>query len=350
MRKNFLLIAMIILLAAGCKKDRNEITDSQSPQSVIDSPQPENISICTGNNWTTDQNFQGGSYSPTLVYNNKVYVFNNIDADLGAPNVRIFDGTTWTTKPSAIPYKSNWVNFSFVIGNKGYLGFSSESSEFYEYDFAANTWTPKAILPGPRRLYPACFTIGNKGYLVSGYKGGTYIYYDDTWEYNPATDAWTQKANFPLFVFGRARATGFSLANKGYVVNGSFSAPSINTAYLNSVLQYDPTTDTWTVKNNFPGAGRANCQSFVIGGLAYVGAGTGVSNFVFVDYNDFYKYNPITDTWSMIPGFAPLGPFRHSFPINGKGYVTYELFNDPHNILMAKYTPLTCAIPPPSHQ
>src|SRR4249919_3048148 len=56
------------------------------------------------------------------------------------------------------------------------------------------------------------FSIGNKGYI------GTGDSYNDFWEYDPATNVWTQKADFGGK--GRDWATGFSIGNKGYIGTG----------------------------------------------------------------------------------------------------------------------------------
>jgi hypothetical protein len=73
MKKNFLFIATILLLIGACKKEARELQTNQSPTSTTGelSPSP-NLSICTGNNWSLDQQFNGKSYAPTLVYNNKL--------------------------------------------------------------------------------------------------------------------------------------------------------------------------------------------------------------------------------------------------------------------------------------
>jgi hypothetical protein len=327
MRKNYLLIAMIALLATGCKKEAKEIMTSQPPGSTYKS-------VCTGNTWSADQYFDGKSYSPTLVYNNKVYVFNNP----GPGDISIFDGTTWTTQVSAIPYTSVWTDYAFVIGNKGYLGFTLEKTDCYEYNFDTNTWTQKTSFPGPRRYRSAFFSVANKGYVVAGC---FHTCYSDTWEYNPATNGWTQKAGLPFLFFGRANATGFTIGNKGYIVNGDFYIQGSGQFYLNSLLQYDPSADAWTPKANFPGEARSQCLNFVISGFGYVGAGFNTVNDLNY-FKDFYKYNPFTDAWTTIPAVSTLGYLRQSFSINSRGYVTYEFQNNPSNILMEKYTPLSC--------
>src|SRR5690606_23222705 len=81
------------------------------------------------------------------------------------------------------------------IGNKGYLGTGNDANgnktDFWEYDPATDTWTQKAVVPGYGRDEAAGFTIGNNGYIGGGYAPKTF------YEYNPATNSWTQKANIP---------------------------------------------------------------------------------------------------------------------------------------------------------
>jgi N-acetylneuraminic acid mutarotase len=64
------------------------------------------------------------------------------------------------------------------------------------------------------RQYATTFTIGAKTYLGLRDNGGT----SDFWEYDPATNLWTEKANFPGDA--RAYAIAFSIGNKGYVGAG----------------------------------------------------------------------------------------------------------------------------------
>ena len=56
--------------------------------------------------------------------------------------------------------------------------------DFYEYDPATNTWTQKADFGGTGRYYAAGFSIGSKGYIGTG---GLVLLFKDFWEYTPAT-------------------------------------------------------------------------------------------------------------------------------------------------------------------
>ena len=89
------------------------------------------------------------------------------------------------------------------------------TKDFWEYDPAANTWTQKADFGGTARYGAVGFSIGSKGYIGTGYDGS---YIKDFWEYDPAANTWTQKADFG----GTARygAVGFSIGSKGYIGTG----------------------------------------------------------------------------------------------------------------------------------
>ena len=66
------------------------------------------------------------------------------------------------------------------------------------------------------RLDAVGFSIGSKGYIGTGLPISGFV--KDFWEYDPATNTWTQKADFG----GTARhsAVGFSIGSKGYIGTG----------------------------------------------------------------------------------------------------------------------------------
>src|SRR5207244_1276003 len=103
---------------------------------------------------------------------------------------------------------------------KGYIGIgqngAAPAKDFWEYDPAGDSWTQKADFGGTARAAAIAFSIGAKGYVGTGSAGGGLL--NDFWEYDPSQDTWTQKEDFG----GSARnyATGFSIASKGYVGQG----------------------------------------------------------------------------------------------------------------------------------
>ena len=210
---------------------------------------------------------------------------------------------------------NGWVGTSyFSINGKGYvgLGFSASNlgtTEMYEYDPASNVWTQKASIPGARYTCVP-LVINNKGYIVSGYKSGAT---KEVWEYDPATNVWTQKALFPGV--GRTNAAGFIIGNKGYVGTGYAGGQSYVDFY-----EFDPVANTWTQKADFIGAPRNGAATFTIGNYGYLGIGNATNSTS--NLPDFFRYDPVANSWSQISDF----PITHSscpstYSTSSAGYV-----------------------------
>jgi N-acetylneuraminic acid mutarotase len=212
--------------------------------------------------------------------------------------------------------------FSFSIGNKGYVGCggrigvtqSNYYKDFWEYDPSTNAWTQKANFGGAKRAVACGFSIGNKGYAGLGVNFLTANYLD-FWEYDPFTNVWTQKANFG----GGARfgAVGFAIGSFGYIATGGLGFPSNGN---NDIWQYNPITDIWIQKTSLPGIGRIAANGFVIGNSCFIADGVTNGNTVNV-LSDLWEYNSVTDTWTQkanCPGVARCD--AASFTICDKGY------------------------------
>src|SRR3972149_4280022 len=83
--------------------------------------------------------------------------------------------------------------------------------------FAQGSWSQKADFGGAGRQGAVGFSIGTKGYIGAGFDGGGMIYYSDLWEWNQATNTWTQKASL---LTPRYQGIGFSIGTKGYMGTG----------------------------------------------------------------------------------------------------------------------------------
>ena len=349
MRIHLILIALIAMLTFGCQKETEEfeeLNEETTASPVAGKPN------CTGNFWTLDNPFYPGRCSdalndiPPLVYNNKVYVFHPVyPGSQGQVDVKVYDGINWTNIMSTVPdaYPLCHAYFGFTIGNKGYL---VSPSATFEYSFEANTWALMDGFPGGYRTHAATFSIGSKGYIVGGSSvTSSTINYYDTWEFNPALNDWTQKASLPR---GAARtATGFSIGNKGYIVNG-FNKNGNTVVYLKDLFEYDPVPDEWNYKTFFPGNSRKNTSVFVIGGAAYAGGGYGTeAPNPYNTFNDFYKYTPSNNSWQQVADLSPFDvkdPSKYGFTLNNNGYVAFiNHTSDPDYML--KYTPKICIVP-----
>lgn len=185
--------------------------------------------------------------------------------------------------------------------------------------FAQAQWTARQSLgSGHARVFSTSFSINGKVYLVGGQSNYTGL--ADVWEYDPLADSWSQKNPFPGGM--RGGAVSFAIAGKGYFMCGSNYAGQ----YFQDVWEYDPATDTWLQKNNFPGNRREEATGFVIGGKGYLGTGylevVGPNSTFFVAFSDFWEYDPVTDTWTMkalFPG-SQRG-WAVGAAVNGKGYI-----------------------------
>ncbi|MDX2359790.1 MAG: kelch repeat-containing protein [Crocinitomicaceae bacterium] len=173
-----------------------------------------------------------------------------------------------------------------------------------------NGWIQKSDFGGEARHRTTALAIGNSIYFGLGHYngGGPNILFDDWWEYNPATNAWTQKANYmggPTY-----HAAGFTIGGIGYVGTGRIpSAALVQTFY-----GYDPATNSWAQKANFPGSGRRGGVGFAIDGMGYLGTGSYTS--------DFYQYNPGLDSWTPVAPIPTGGRISGvGFELGGYGYV-----------------------------
>lgn len=204
-------------------------------------------------------------------------------------------GQTWNQKAN-VPAIGRHRCISFSIGNKGYVGLGHINSvsnilyeDFWEYNPASNTWTQKANFGGGLRYHAHSFAIGNKAYVGTGRNnfGG---YEDDNWEYSPATNTWTEVQSFPGTP--RRGAISFVINGLGYVGTGQ-----VNIGGSNNFYSYDPVLDSWASVATFPGLERTSSVGFAIGTKGYLGTGelmgalTGATN-------DFWEYDPSLDLWT----------------------------------------------------
>jgi len=200
-----------------------------------------------------------------------------------------------------------------TIGNKAYVGLGlnfftlSYQKDFWEYDPATNTWSRKADFPFIRQG-AFTFSIGNKGYVGAGTGQPGVTDNNDFWEYDPTNDKWTKKADYGGGL--TTSAFGFSIGNKGYAGTGSVTK---------AFWEYDPSNDTWTQKADFAGGIRRDAVAFSINNKGY--AGTGFGNFL-TYYNDLWEYDPSINIWTKKADLPGVERDRAvGFSIGNKGYI-----------------------------
>lgn len=177
------------------------------------------------------------------------------------------------------------------IGNKVYAGtghlngtgFDTWYSDWWEYDPANNAWTQKADYIGNNGNGDQDLTaieIDGVGYISEGWYGGSGHY-----RYDPSVNSWTTLSIPPIDV---ANTDPFVIDGKGYYTEWG----GTNVLYM-----YDPTFDSWTVVANMPAIITQRCATFVINGKGYFKR----------DYS-FFEFDPNTNTWVQktdFPGTAP---------------------------------------------
>lgn len=233
----------------------------------------------------------------------------------------IVNANYWTQK-SDFPGTKREFPFSFSIGTKGYVGGGMDSlnnflNDFWEYNPATDLWTQKANFAGGQIQNASGFSALNKGYVVFGLVADNsaigYYFTNDLWEYDPVTDAWTQKSSIPTI--GRQGATAFSSSNVGFA---GFGMDWTNATVYNDLWKYEPMTDVWSQKANMPGAARVGAVGFTIGNNIYVGTGNSApANYL----NDFWEYDIASDTWSQKANLGIPRTQSAAFSIGNSGYL-----------------------------
>lgn len=181
-------------------------------------------------------------------------------------------------------------------------------------------WTRVSDLDGIARSDASSFTIGNKGYIVCGFDGKNRL--KDLWEYDMNGGYWTQKASLPDEAAARNSAVSFAIGDKGYM--GTGYNPDEGDAYgcLGDFWEYDPAGNQWSRKADFPGTARYGAVGFAVGGKGYIGTGYD-GNYL----KDFYSYNPGTNTWEQINSLINKRQYASSFVIDDVAYVVCGMNN-----------------------
>jgi len=277
------------------------------------------------NTWSPSASFAAGERERAVSFTigGRGYVGTGIDsADNCKKDFWEYDPGTnsWTQKADFLGVARRDA-VGFAIGSRGYIGtgittsvawLGTKKKDFWEYNPITNTWTAKENWPGnfgQGVYYASSFTSNTKGYIVCGKLGPSY-YSNELWEYDPVSDNWDQKDNFP----GGTRYGGVavSISGKGY-----YGCGSDENYYCKDWWEYDPQSENWTKKADFPGAPRFNAAGFTIEGRGFVGLGTDGGY-----QKDFYEYNPASNSWQQKADY--MGSARRSvvaFGIGGFGYV-----------------------------
>jgi N-acetylneuraminic acid mutarotase len=251
----------------------------------------------------------------------------------------------WLARQSLTATAKRTLAASFAIADKIYVvgGMNSATclNDVWQYDINLNSWLRKNDFPGAAKKGMTAFSMNGKGYLVGG-NDCNRSYLAEVWEYNPTSDTWTKKTDFAGG--GREEATSFVIGNKAYVGTGYAETYGANNTYsyaYNDFWEYNPATDSWIQKNNVPGQGRGWAVSNSLNGKGYLGLGS--SSTQTLSFNDFYEYDPASDVWTAKANYPlSLGDamcFNYGLEIYVCGGINFSNFQPTSSV--RKYNPIT---------
>ncbi|HEX6428706.1 MAG TPA: kelch repeat-containing protein [Niastella sp.] len=247
--------------------------------------------------WTRIADFKGGQRSQAIAFavNNKGYVGTGLDKDLNytkdmwqyspdsngwAPRVDFFG----TARRDAVAFIANGNAYVATGYDDNYL------KDVWQYNASADSWSQKAGIAGSKRAEAAVFTVNNKVYLVSGNNNTSAL--NDLQVYDPVADTWTtlrkltnssdESYDDKYTSIIRYNAATFVIDNKAYLTTGESGSMNSHT------WEYDAATDTWTEKTGFSGAARTGALGITLKNRGFVLAGrSGAASF-----DNMYELQP----------------------------------------------------------
>ncbi len=247
------------------------------------------------NSWTQKADFPGTARSQAVGFNTdtKGFIGTGWDGRYRLKDFYAYDvaSNTWSQIADLEgPARRSAVAMS--INNKGYVGTGDSVAyfkDFWEYDPSSDVWTKVSSIGGSKRNSAATFVISGKGYVIGGFDNGDYL--NDMWKYDPATDEWTKMrpiANISNETYDDDYSTikgtgkvGFTINGKGYLATGGMTTGI-------EVWEYDPATDLWSEKSNFEGSTRSDAVGFAIGSRGYVTMGKSSAYY----FDDIWGFDP----------------------------------------------------------
>ncbi|MBV6640847.1 MAG: IPT/TIG domain-containing protein [Cyclobacteriaceae bacterium] len=312
------LILTIGIATAGCTELDIKRVDAEITSISPDAAVPGSTITIMGSNFTTDAVVSFGNTEAEIisVESNQMEIrvptslspsstVLKIDAQ-GAPASINFEVLPFFAERTRHPDNA-FDGTGFVLNDVLYFGMGG--APWYQYNANSDTWTPMtANNAGPNKYGAIGIAINGKGYVLGV---GTD---NELWEYNPSTQNWTMKSEYPnnqLLI-----PAVFAIGTNLYLATG------YHDGITNEVWKYSTIDDEWTQINNFAGVKRGDAVGFEINGTGYVGQGYDFDTNSLL--NDFFAYNTTSDTWTEIS--APLNPSANleggvGFSLGGKGYI-----------------------------
>ncbi|MBL7849073.1 MAG: IPT/TIG domain-containing protein [Cyclobacteriaceae bacterium] len=251
--------------------------------------------------WTLMNAYSGNYHSGSLTFsiNDKAYLVGGLN-ELNALSAEVweYDSSQDSWRQLAdFPGGARMKGMGFSHNGLGYVGLGQGNLGLYhdvwEFNPATESWTQMSDFTGGARKSPFAFTTGDYTYVggsdaeVSGAL--------DFWQFDPATKTWNRKADLPKPFY---KGIAFNTNTGGYVVE------------LPQVWNYNPATNSWTEVAN-PGISAGG-----IGVYHATGLGTWDRGFLFSEVsNQFFMYDPYQNNWTFMVSINPTALGRTGFTI-----------------------------------
>jgi N-acetylneuraminic acid mutarotase len=122
---------------------------------------------------------------------------------------------------------------------------------------------------------------------------------------------WEAAASQPFQALGRHHPVAFTIDGVGYMGTGASSA-----GLLDDFYSYNPETDSWQILNDFSGSARSFAYGLSYNGKGYLGFGvTSVG-----EENDLWEYDPASDSWRELAS-CPCTPRTHPAMVLHEGII-----------------------------
>lgn len=183
-----------------------------------------------------------------------------------------------------------------------------------EYDPAADAWVERAPMPTARDgIAGSSSVVDGKIYVIGGTSGTATAPFSTVEEYDPATDTWTARAPMPT---ARLDLSTCVVNGRIYAIGGSVSLSALGNS-TSAVEEYDPATDNWTTKEPMPTGALALSACAVAGRIYAIGGNRSWSG---TAYSTVYVYDPGTDTWAEGPDMPGPRMYLATAVVNGTIY------------------------------
>lgn len=187
--------------------------------------------------------------------------------------------------------------FGFIgTGNNGTDGGASNLSDFYKYNPSSDSWTPIVALKD-KRSQAVAFVINDSAYVVTGKSSNTtetggatrmFVYdvdHDQWYEKSQIKNATDFSYDDDYSTLVRWAGVAFVMNNKGYITSGT----------LQNTWEYDPINDRWTEKTAFDAAARQNGVAFTVKNRGFVTTGASGSNGAGTWFEDMKEFQPLLE-------------------------------------------------------